>query len=295
MRPLAFFLVTLLFLTACGDDEDPVRSGASETTVGGSAAGALYRGSGTVLESPEHGPELCANVQDSLPPQCGGVPLIGWDWDAVDGEESASGTTWGDWEVTGTWDGEALTLTEPPVAPRAPAEGYAGLETPCSTPDGGWAPVDPERVNSEAEQAAVDVANGLPDLAALWLDQSINPAFDDGFDEADETLANDPALMIINVMVTEDAARAETLIREVWGGALCVSLAEHTEAELRAIQEQLYEIYGSGLDGMASAGVDASMNKVRAGVLVATPELVADIERRFGDAVVVTGLLEPVV
>src|SRR5690606_13734483 len=64
-----------------------------------------YRVSGTVLESPEHGPQLCHAVMTSLPPQCGGIDLVGWDWGAVEGEESVSGTTWGSYQVTGTWDG----------------------------------------------------------------------------------------------------------------------------------------------------------------------------------------------
>ena len=49
----------------------------------------------------------------------------------------------------------------------------------------------------------------LPDVAGTWVDQSINPAMADGFDAGDEALANAPALLIINVQVTEDLARAE--------------------------------------------------------------------------------------
>jgi hypothetical protein len=77
----------------------------------------LHTGSGTVLQSPAHGPELCFDVMQSLPPQCSGIPLLGWDWAQVDGEESANGSTWGEYAVTGRWDGSALTVTERDAPP----------------------------------------------------------------------------------------------------------------------------------------------------------------------------------
>jgi hypothetical protein len=52
---------------------------------------------------------------ESYPPQCSGPDILGWDWAAVDGEESASGVTWGAYAVQGTWDGERFTVTQPPM------------------------------------------------------------------------------------------------------------------------------------------------------------------------------------
>ena len=53
-----------------------------------------YAAEAMVLESPEHGPELClGGVLESLPPQCGGPDVIGWDWAAVEDEQSMNGTT----------------------------------------------------------------------------------------------------------------------------------------------------------------------------------------------------------
>jgi uncharacterized lipoprotein YbaY len=52
-------------------------------------------------------------VQESLPPQCTGPVVHGWDWAAVDGERTAAGATFGSYDVTGTWDGTALTVTQP--------------------------------------------------------------------------------------------------------------------------------------------------------------------------------------
>ena len=67
-------------------------------------------GQGTVLQKDGEEPQLClGGVAESYPPQCGGPEIVGWDWDEVDGEESASGVTWGAYAVTGTWDGTVFT------------------------------------------------------------------------------------------------------------------------------------------------------------------------------------------
>src|SRR5690606_31278753 len=49
------------------------------------------------------------------PPDCGGPEVLGWDWDDVDGAETEGGTTWGTYAVQGAWDGERLTVTQPPI------------------------------------------------------------------------------------------------------------------------------------------------------------------------------------
>jgi hypothetical protein len=73
----------------------------------------------TVLEAGDRGPRLCHAVAESYPPQCDGPAIIGWDWDAVDGEETASGVTWVDAVLIGTWDGEHFTVTRPVEAVSA--------------------------------------------------------------------------------------------------------------------------------------------------------------------------------
>ena len=80
----------------------------------GPGAPQRYQGSFTVIESPQHGPELCNSVRESLPPHCSGVPVRGWNWASVEGAASLNGTTWGRWHVTGTFDGEAFVLTKSP-------------------------------------------------------------------------------------------------------------------------------------------------------------------------------------
>ncbi|SDH93525.1 hypothetical protein [Agrococcus jejuensis] len=72
-------------------------------------------GQGLVLDAGT--PILClGDVGASLPPTCGGEPLVGWDWAALDGWESRGGTRWGSYAVQGTWDGESLTVTSDPVS-----------------------------------------------------------------------------------------------------------------------------------------------------------------------------------
>jgi hypothetical protein len=74
------------------------------------AAPGTVIGQGTVLQKDDEEPQLClGGVAESYPPQCGGPEIVGWDWDAVEGEESASGVTWGTYAVTGTWDGTVFT------------------------------------------------------------------------------------------------------------------------------------------------------------------------------------------
>ena len=85
-----------------------------------------------------------AGCADSLPPQCGGPDIDGWSWDAIDAEQSASGTTWVDAYVTGTYDATANRFTVDGA--RAPTEadrdsiGADGSQpdygVPCPEPTG---------------------------------------------------------------------------------------------------------------------------------------------------------------
>jgi hypothetical protein len=69
-------------------------------------------GQGTVLQVEGEAARFCLGaVMESYPPQCSGPELTGWDWDAVEGEETASGVTWGTYAVWGDWDGTRLAVT----------------------------------------------------------------------------------------------------------------------------------------------------------------------------------------
>lgn len=224
-------------LAACGE------GGGDVTASESSDQPQRFTATATVLESPEHGPQLCLGaVATSLPPQCGGPDITNWDWDEVDGAESMAGTTWGFYTVVGTYDGDRFTLTEPPAQPdeqAVSAEPTPTFPTPCPEPEGGWAVVDEATATEEAMYAAIAYADGQPDHAGTWVDQSINPAMADS--DADvEAAANDPTTLVLNIRFTGDLDRHEAELRAIWGGALCISLAEHTEAELRAIQDELH-------------------------------------------------------
>ncbi len=87
-----------------------------------------------MLESTEHGPQLClGGIAASLPPQCGGPDIVGWSWDAVDAEEAANGTTWGSYRVVGTYTDAVFSLTEPATSPD-PSLADDGFEVDFSSP-----------------------------------------------------------------------------------------------------------------------------------------------------------------
>jgi hypothetical protein len=116
----------------------------------------------TVLSSPDHGPQLCAAVAESYPPQCEGLDIGGWDWSTVE-HESAGGTTWGDYNVVGSFDDGVFTLTEPPSAPVPP------------DPDGGWGCPEPctrksDHTPQELQHIADQIGASRPDVQAVASD-----------------------------------------------------------------------------------------------------------------------------
>ncbi|MBA3956217.1 MAG: hypothetical protein H0X58_06090, partial [Acidimicrobiia bacterium] len=99
--------------------------------------------------------------------------------------------------------------------------------------------VDEATTTDEALGIAQERANSLPGFAGLWIDQSINPASGQGNPEEDAV--NDPTKLILNVRFTQDLEGVEAALREVWGGALCVSPADRSLADLQAIQAEVSE------------------------------------------------------
>ena len=110
--------------------------GSVPPTVGGDDQ--IYRATATVLESQDHGPQLCLGViLDSYPPQCGGLDITNWDWRAL-ASERANETRWGEYVVVGTYDREAatFTLTQPArdAAPPTPAPVPSDTAVPSRYP-----------------------------------------------------------------------------------------------------------------------------------------------------------------
>jgi hypothetical protein len=281
----------LLAVAACA------APGVDGVTPAGPPSEQRYQVAATVLESPEHGPQLCQAVATSLPPQCGGPDIVGWDWEAVE-SESAGGTTWGAYQLVGTWDGERFTLSEParPAGPESAAGAVPGTPdfvSPCPEPDGGWRPHDPARATVQAQEEALARAAQAPDYAGAWLDQSYLDDLDVDRDDptAVEELANDPTRLVLNVRFTGNPQEREQWIRQVWGGALCVTTATRTLQELLDIQQELHRDYPD----LLGSGVDEVGNAVVAQVPVASPELQRQLDDRYGEgAVILDGWLQPV-
>lgn len=146
----------------------------------------------TVLQVDDAPPQLCLGaIAESYPPQCGGPEVVGWDWSAVEGEETASGVTWGAYAVWGDWDGETLTVTREPI--------LAALYDPMVDPEvpnpwdpslpAGPLPEDEARsLQSELEDAVPGLLSSSPVNGRLVVevqfdDGTLQRAFDERYGE----------------------------------------------------------------------------------------------------------------
>lgn len=239
------------------------------------------------------GAELClGGVAESRPPQCGGPVLVGWDWTDWDRlYEDVSGVRWGEFIVTGTYDPDAGQFTPTEVQP---GEGYEypdatepDFSSPCPEPAGGWRVIDETMTTLDTMNATVALAAELDGYATLWMDQSPNPVTD----PYNEVAMNDPMLTIVNVAVTGDIDAAESQLRRVWGGMLCVSQAQRTEAERLAIVNEVM----SETEGILVAGPGGIENVVEVLVIFDDGTLQRSLDDRYGVGVVrVSSALTPV-
>jgi hypothetical protein len=252
-----------------------------------------YQATATVLEGREHGPELCLGaVLDSLPPQCGGLPIPNWRWDQVDGEESRGGTTWGDYHLVGTYDGASFTVIRadrPPPVPRpSAAERFEDEpKTPCPEPAGGWTVHDPSRASDADLDAAGRAAGAQPDFAGIWVTY---------LEPMGNNVAEDPGQFVLNLAFTGDLQRHEAELRTRWGGRLCVTRHQRTMAELRRIQRELLGAVGKDLGlRVVSTGLRDDDNVVSLQAVVLDDQARQAIADRYGvGAVSATAILTPV-
>lgn len=296
-------LVLAAVLTGCGEQTSQVREDAASPEVPAASPTAMLpadgpvRAVGTVLDDGD-GPELClGGVAMSLPPQCSGPSVAGWEWDAHPDHESAGGVRWGEYTMTGAWDGTTFTPSDVRTSEPGdlPAEDLSALfAAPCEEPDGGWQALDPATTSVAALSAARRVADGLPDEVLIWTDRSPNPAWrayveGDSGEEVRRRL-EDPDLMVLVVTVTDDPARAEAALREVWGGALCVARVANTAARLRQVQKDLLD-----LPGFLTSGAGSASNTVELTVVLDDGSIQAWADEEYGEGVVtVTSALVPV-
>lgn len=255
----AALLLALSGLCACGSDRyaDPP-GGEPEGAVDPLLTTAYPL---TVLDD-GGGAELClGSVLESLPPQCGGPRLVGWDWTEHEGRfEEVGGTRWGEFVVTGTYDGATMTPTEVVAATlvgEPEIDEPAGFTTPCPEPDGGWP------VHEGATQATVDrtfaAASRFDGYADSWLDSTRDGRSPEQTDEDLAAGVGDVSGWTVNVRVSGDPAAAETELRELWRGALCVTGAEHGARELRRLLREVRALPGLLVSGIGDQRVEITV------------------------------------
>ena len=272
--------LSIALLVSCGDPTAPSAGAPNSPTAGSSTTSSpggetLYEGTGMVLQKGDAPPELCLGaVMDSLPPQCGGPVIIGWDWDLIGDEETAADVTWGDATVLGHFDGDSFEVVEA-GAPEWPEDDEDPIGTACPEPSGGWASPDPDKMTEDHRERVMRSARREPDFAGLWIDYLEEPA------EFEDTP------YVLNVAFTGDLERHEADIRKDWGGPLCVTEFDHTLDELTKIQNELSGSVGKdlGLD-VLTAGSYEYENTVEISVVVVTEEQLAEIAKRYGPGVV---------
>ncbi|HEX5919206.1 MAG TPA: hypothetical protein VFY76_15200 [Nocardioides sp.] len=272
-------VLTVLAATACSSDTGTRAVDSADAGSGDSAASPSgeaptpvpdgeVRTSGLVMVLDDgDGPEMCLGaVAESYPPQCGGPALADFDWGDV-GSEEAAGVQWGSYALTGTYDGSTFTVTdaipaalydtmaEPQVQPPA-----AACDEPTTT--------DTAMATPEDMDVTLAAASALPSYASAWLTGNT-----------------------INVAVTEDAEGAEKKLRETWGGMLCVTTVERTDADLNAVNQELQAALG---DQLLTSG-SLSPDTLDAQVVYDDGSVQEWADATYGEGLVtVTSALEPV-
>jgi uncharacterized protein YfkK (UPF0435 family) len=293
----------LVLASACGTETGSNSSGDDPTPTHSSSAGPMPTdvpppmgkvvASGTVMDAGR--PELCLGaVADSYPPQCGGPVIKGWDWSTIAKSDYTreGNIRWGEFEVVGRYDGTSFTLDQ--ATPWQPGAGDGDPEpdpfkSPCPEPDGGWRVLDETKVDREDLERVTARAQQLDGYAVAWLDYSQDPRTPEQMDDDAAAGRGDESLTIVNVAVTGDLDAAEEELRDLWGGGLCVSKAEHTDAELQAIADELNELPGMSSSGSGIRYVDVS-------VLWDDGSLQAWADQKYGEGLVrITSLIRPVV
>lgn len=206
MRTVLAAVGLLLLLSACGTDGgravDPAGDPTGDPTGRASAAAMPDRippasgpvATGTLVTVMDTGgpggPELCLGaVAESYPPQCRGLPMAGWNWADRQGIfEHQGDIRWGQFAVTGTFDGTTFTVRD-----AIPAALYDAVAPPPVTSDcpEGDNPgcTAPEGRSLEEIQAELASLPGLLTSATTKTRVDAQVVFDDGSLQAwaDET------------------------------------------------------------------------------------------------------------
>jgi hypothetical protein len=141
-------------------------------------------------------PELCLGpVAESYPPQCSGIPLIGWDWSRqpASSVETSGSVRWGQYVVTGTFDGLAMTVTGATTELRLPPD---ALEPTGDA--GSWEPGQQQEIQDKL------AAHPLPGTLAVHATPSVvvvEVVHDDGSIQAQADEAYGAGLVQVRSML----------------------------------------------------------------------------------------------
>ena len=133
----------------------------------------------------------------SLPPQCGGPDIVGWDWAPMRPARSRQRHHVGRLHRRRHLRRRHRSPSrEPAVVPGAretASRAPIASSTPCPEPAGGWVVIDPATTTQATQDAVMAAARSAPDYSRAWVDQSINPSYADGeIAVGDEPAMNDP-------------------------------------------------------------------------------------------------------
>lgn len=145
----------------------------------------------TVIDDGEGTPTLCVGLQQSsLPPGCGGVDLIGWDWSDLAGTyEELGGVRWGDFSVSGEYSRAHNALWVTRATPDGTDLGHAWAYCSGEGRTEGVPPADPKAVWSyivqemgvEVYLAETDRPCGVARVLVAFDNGSIQNAVDKRF------------------------------------------------------------------------------------------------------------------
>ncbi|MGD9755107.1 MAG: hypothetical protein AB7W59_29295 [Acidimicrobiia bacterium] len=267
-------------LDSCGGDTDGGRSQGAVTTIATTSWPVVRARVVAVLEDSTHGPALCTLLAESLPPQCNGIPIVGWDWDQVEDEERVGGTTWVEnIEVVGTFDGTSFTVTQPPVpAPTpTPIDPLRSRPVPCPEPDGGWRTLTPEQQSGLAQIDAITYARSQPDLVSLW---AATPATASGG-------------VVLVAVFTGDLERHLAELEARWGGSVCVvggtAAAEPLDQTRQRFLAEAADRYGLTITGTS---IDELAQTVDVAVLIADEATITAVAEDYNGLVRLHPLFE---
>lgn len=174
LRP-AVLLVAVLALGGCAaQPTDPIH-------VPVPADGAEVHTAVTVIDDGD-GALLCPVVLESYPPQCGGdIPVEGWEWDGLPGVQQEGGVRWGVYDVTGTFDGTTLILTQPPTHADGWLEGQPSHTGSLTTAELAEVRAGVER--DVIGYTGIGTADGFIHLSVDYDDGSLQAALDERYGE----------------------------------------------------------------------------------------------------------------